>query len=136
MAELTNGKIDTEEYFILFNTAQCLKNNTRVPRDHAYWLSKAKKLQNKDLIIVDDFDMNITTSGKEYTDSVRHYMGFSAQPMYQNHMKTSVESVAQLASNGYDSPDMFVTQHNQEEVGVSQAQPVGEQTPKAMFPVG
>jgi hypothetical protein len=119
MAEQTNGKIDIEEYFVLYGVQKALEKNKKVSSSHLKWIKRAQKEQNNSLIIADDFEINIKTDAKEYTDSVRHYMGFSATPMYQNHMKAAVESVAQLGSNGHKTPDMLVTQHNQEEVGVS-----------------
>lgn len=119
MSELTNGKIDIEEYFILYSAHRSEKDGTTVPNKYADWLKLTAKTQNDSFLITDDFDLEVKTDARQYTDSVRHYMGFSPQPMYQNHMKNSVEAVAQLASNGHETPDMFVTQHNQEEVGVS-----------------
>jgi hypothetical protein len=118
MTELTNGEITVEEYFVLFGAKQALESKSRVPTSYETWLKQVESTQNNDLIITDDLNMTITTEGKEYHDSIRHYLGFSPQPMYQNHMKSSVEAVAQLAANGHQTPDMFVTQNNQEEVGV------------------
>lgn len=119
MREKTNGKIDVEEYFLLYGAEKALKRGEAEPNSHAKWLREEAKKQNQDLIITDDAELVTTTHGQSYTDSVRHYMGFSPQPMYQNHMKPALESMAQLASSGHNTPDMLITQHNQEEVGVS-----------------
>jgi len=118
MAELTNGKIDIEEYFVLFGVDKALQEGTKVSKAHEKWVKDAKKSQNNKLIIADDFELEISTDSKKYTDSVRHYMGFSATPMYSNHLKTAISSIAQMDASGHKTPDMMVTQHNQEEVGV------------------
>ena len=119
MSEKTDGEIPVEEYFVLIGVKRATELGAKVPKTFEDWLKKVKAEQNSDLMITDDFEMNIATKGRTYTDSVRHYMGFSPEPMYQNHMKPAMESMAQLACNNHETPDMFVTQHNQEEVGVS-----------------
>lgn len=118
MSELTNGEIQLEEYFVLFNARNAVDRGTTLSPAYEKWFRQVKTEQNNELVITDDLDMHITTEGRDYHDSVRHYLGFSPQPMYQNHMKSSVEAMAQLAANGHATPDMFVTQNNQEEVGV------------------
>lgn len=118
MSDITDGAIDIEEYFVLFNAEQATKNGSNIPDSHAAWLRQAREAQNDQLIITNDVDLHIATTDRSYTDWVRHYMGFSPQPMYQNHMKTPVEAMARLAASGEQTPDMFITQHNQEEVGV------------------
>lgn len=118
MAEQTNGEIAIEEYFVLFGADQAMQQGMKIPEAHADWLTRAHAEQNHDIIITDDVNLEITTENREYTDWVRHYIGFSPQPMYQNHMKTGVETLARLAADGQKTPDMLVTQHNQEEVGV------------------
>jgi hypothetical protein len=119
MEEKTKGKITVEEYFVLYHVENAVENGEKIPENYSDWLKKEAKKQNQELIVTDDVEIQTKTEGRTYTDSVRHYMGFSPQPMYQNHMKPALDSVAQLASNGHETPDMFVTQHNQEEVGVS-----------------
>jgi hypothetical protein len=118
MSEMTDGEIDIEEYFVLFNAEQATQRSAKIPDSHSAWLKKAKASQNNDIIITNDVNLEITTESRTYTDWIRHYMGFSPQPMYQNHMKTPVEAVARLAASGEATPDMLITQHNQEEVGV------------------
>lgn len=118
MAEQTNGEVAIEEYYLLFNAKKAVERGIKPPEAYGKWLKKVQAEQNNDLIVTDDLDMHITTDAREYHDSIRHYLGFSPQPMYQNHMKSSVEAMAQLAANGHQTPDMFVTQNNQEEVGV------------------
>ena len=118
MTSLTDGKIGIEEYFLLFGAEQATKAGTKIPTSHAAWLKKARQEQNNDLIITDDVNLHINTASRTYTDWVRHYIGFSPQPMYQNHMQTGIAALAGLAANGHETPDTLVTQHNQEEVGV------------------
>lgn len=119
MADQTGGAVHVDEYFVLYGAHEAMQAGKPVPKAQADWLRKTDEMRNKDVVITDDLDLHIETAGRSYMDSIRHYMGFSPQPMYQNHMKTSVEAVAQLAAGGRKTPDMFVTQHNQEEVGVS-----------------
>lgn len=118
MAEKTNGKISEDEYFIHFAEHQSAKHGIKLARGYASWIKNTKAEIGQDFLITDDLDIHVKTAGKTYTDSIRHYMGFSPRPMYQNHMKNSTEPLAQMASNGHKTPDMFVTQNNHEEVGV------------------
>lgn len=71
------------------------------------------------LFITDDVDLELLTKKSVYTEQIRHYMGFSPQPMYMNHMKTPMDAVGQLRANGKQAPDGLVIQHNQEAVGVN-----------------
>jgi hypothetical protein len=118
MAEQTDGEIDVEEYYVLFEAEQATQRGSKIPDRYSSWLRRAREEQNSDLLITNDVNVNITTDGRKYTDWVRHYMGFSPQPMYQNHMKAPAEALNRLAASGEETPDMFVTQHNQEDVGV------------------
>lgn len=118
MYEKTGGAIDVDEYFVLFATEQATHAGAKVQKAHADWLKEVATQQNNEFIITDDVNLHLTTEGRKYTDWVRHYMGFSPQSMYQNHMSTPVAAMTRLAANGEETPDMFVTQHNQEEVGV------------------
>ncbi len=119
MTEQTEGRVTQEEYFVLYDIEERLKAGKRLSNEQYRWLRRVQGSQQKDVIITDDVNMHITTEGAEYTDWVRHNFSFSDKPMYQNFMKNQVEAVAQLAANGQETPDMFITQHNQEDVGVS-----------------
>ena len=119
MTEKTKGRIKTEEYFTLWDIEQRLKNHEELLHSQKRWLKKVKKEQNTDVMITDDVNLNVKTTGHEYVDWVRHNLGFSSQPMYQSHMKVATEALGQRAANGRSAPDMLVTQHAQEDVGVS-----------------
>lgn len=86
--------------------------------EYKEWLLLSRIEQNNELEITDDLNLKLKTNGKEYTDYIRHYLGFSATPMYQNHMVSQVSIGAQLASGGHEAPSMIVTQNNHEAVGV------------------
>lgn len=118
MSQRTNGAIAIDEYFVLFNAKTALEAKEKLPPEQDAWLKQVRAEQLKDLIVVDDVNLHIKTDSKEYTDWVRHYMGLSATSMPQNHMATPLAAVAQRAANGLPTPDMLVTQHYQEEVGV------------------
>lgn len=118
MSQLTNGQIDIDEYFVLYGADKAAATNAHIPGSHKKWLQQVEAAQNKNMVITDDVNLDLATAGRNYTDWVRHYMGFSPQPMYQNHMHTAVSAMGRLASDGQEVPDMLVTQHNQEEVGV------------------
>jgi hypothetical protein len=118
MSEKTDGKIEQEEYFLLFDIEQRIKEGKRLSNAQYKWLREVKNTQNRDVVITDDVNLHITTEGKEYTDWIRHNFSFSDSPMYQNFMKTGADALSHMAANGHETPDMFVTQHNQEEVGV------------------
>ncbi|MFZ1301853.1 MAG: hypothetical protein WAQ27_04760 [Candidatus Microsaccharimonas sp.] len=119
MAELTEGSIDIEEYFLLHDIADRKKNKQRLTSMQRSWLNKVSETQNNNIVITDDLNLHITTQGKEYTDWIRHSLGFSPGPAYQNHMNVPSIMLAQLAANGLATPDMLVTQNNKEMVGVS-----------------
>lgn len=78
-----------------------------------------EELAPTEFIVTDDVNLTTETEGRTYTDWIRSYMGFSPEPQYQNHLKASVDAVATLAADGSETPDMFVTQHSHEAVGVS-----------------
>lgn len=119
MSKITDGKISVEEYFLLYDIEKRIKKNKRLSNDEYRWLRRSREEMADGIIITDDFNLHITTDNNEYNDWIRHNFGFSSEPMYQNHMVNSMASLSQLASSGQSTPDMFVTQHNQEEVGVS-----------------
>lgn len=122
MDELTDGKIAISEYFLLFNAKTARDTGEEIPRAHAAWIDQAQAAQIKDLIVTDDLDLYSTTEGRKYTDWIRHYMGLSPQTMPQNHLAVPLAAVAQRAANGgLLVPDMLVTQHYQEDVGVMNA---------------
>ncbi len=118
MKEKTDGLIDIEEYYVLFKHHEAMKTGAAIDPRFSDWMQRSAQEQNQDIIVTNDFDMEISTNNREYSDSVRHYMNFSPTPMYQNHMKTSLEALAQQASHDKRVPDMLITQHNQEAVGV------------------
>lgn len=118
MSALTNGQIDIDEYFVLFNAKTALESKGKVPDAHAAWMKQVKVEQVQNLVVTDDLNLHITTEGTEYTDWIRHYMGLSPQSMPNNHMATPLAAVATRAANGLAVPDMLVTQHYQEDVGV------------------
>lgn len=124
MKGLTDGKIDIDEYFVLFSAERAKENGQRVKKAHAQWLKEQEAMQIKSdsdetsFIVTDDFNMHTKTKGREYTDHIRHFMTFSPEPMYQNHMKAPLDAVAQMRNLREDVPDMLITQNNLEEVGV------------------
>lgn len=118
MKEKTKNSIDVEEYFVLFAHEQAKRNGLRGVGAHKKWITKVIAKQNRDVVITDNLNMHLATKDREYTDWVRHYIGFSPQPMYQDHMKPSISVISQLAAHSEKTPDMLITQHNQESVGV------------------
>jgi hypothetical protein len=118
MAVRTQNKIGSQEYYLLFDINERQKSGEPLKPVQKSYMKAVQKDFINDLIIVDDFNLDIKTENKEYHDWVRHNMGFSSQPMYQAHMKNAIDAVAQTAVNGHDAPDMMVMQHNQEGVGV------------------
>jgi hypothetical protein len=118
MSARTKNKIGAQEYYVLFDAEERRKNGEDLLPFQKSYLKAAHKNFVKDLIITDDFNLELKTEGKEYHDWVRHNLGFSSQPMYQAHMKNGIDALSQLAVNGQETPNMLVTQHQQEDVGV------------------
>lgn len=118
MSELTDGAVDVEEYFMLLDAHKRQQDGKKPTREQTKWL-ELDNLTDKDFIVTDDVDLTLATNERKYTNSIRHYLGFSAQPMYQNHMKAPTELLGHMASSGQAVPDALVTQNNQEEIGVS-----------------
>lgn len=90
----------------------------RHTEEYQEWLLLSRIEQNTELEITDDVNLRLKTKGRQYTDYIRHYLGFSSTPMYQNHMVSQVSMGAQLVSGGHEVPSMIVTQNNHEAVGV------------------
>jgi hypothetical protein len=118
MALFTEGKIEIDEYMMLYKTCKRIKHGKEPRNKYVKWLDM-ESLKDTDFNIVDDFNLHIKTKGTEYNDWIRHSLGFSTEPMYQNHMKPLLNILGQLATSGFKTPDMLVTEHNQEAVGVS-----------------
>jgi hypothetical protein len=118
MYELTGGQVAIDEYFLLFNAKTAIEMGEKIPPAHAAWMKQVQSEQIQDLIVTDDLNLHIKTDGKRYTDWIRHYMALSPQTMPQNHMATPLAAVAQRAANGLSTPDMLVTEHYQEDIGV------------------
>ncbi len=118
MAEFTGGEIEIDEYMMLYKTCKRIRHGKEPKNKYVKWL-EMENLKDTDFNIVDDFNLHIKTKGEEYTDWIRHTLGFSTAPMYQNHMKTPLNILGQLATSGFETPDMLVTEHNQEAIGVS-----------------
>jgi len=122
---LTDGRIDIDEYFLLYEAAELTKKNQKIPKMHRDMLQLIEdEYANIDeglypLTITDDFNLQIKTKNAEYLDYVRHYLGFSGESLSKNHLGTPLKLLGQLASRGAVIPDMIVTQNNQETVGVS-----------------
>jgi hypothetical protein len=120
MSMHTGGAIAISEYLVLSEIKEAEKEGRRIPTAYVAWREKVRteSLSEEDVIIVDDFNMNIKTEGQEYTDWIRHYMTLSAPSMPVNHMAIPLSTVAHLAANGDPSPNMLVTGQYHEEAGV------------------
>lgn len=117
MREFTGGRVQIEEYFLLFGAIEKLKLGKRLSKTQKEWLD-IKALKDTSFTITDDVDIRVRTNGKEYTDRIRHNMGFSQQPMYGNHMNVMIEAMGQMKAAGMASHNFNVTEHSQEAVGV------------------
>jgi hypothetical protein len=114
----TGGEVEVDEYMMLYKTCKRISHGKEPKNKYVKWLD-LDSLKDTDFNIVDDFNLHIKTKNAEYTDWVRHSLGFSPEPMYQNHMKPLLNILGQLATSGFETPNMLVTEHNQEAVGVS-----------------
>ena len=94
MSELTDGKVETEEYFLLFRAKERLDAGKPLKKKQRRWL-EVGNITDHGFKITDDLDLSLRTAGRHYTDEVRHNLGFSQQPMYVNHMKTLLETIQQ-----------------------------------------
>lgn len=121
MAVQTEGKIAYEEYFLLFDAFERKAVGKKLTPQQKKWMKRVAKecIDDEKLIIKDGYNIHTKTADGEYTDWVRHHFSFSDKPMYQDHMSTPNKILGQRAANGQDTPDLFLTQHNQESVGSS-----------------
>jgi hypothetical protein len=117
MKELTDGKVETEEYFLLYDAQERITNGQPLSKKQNKWL-ELRNLRDTEFIITDDVDLTIHTQDKTYVDQIRHNLGFSQQPMYANHMKVVVEAMGQMRADGVATHNMNVSQHSQEGIGV------------------
>lgn len=135
IAALTNNRISADEYFILFDIEERKKNGEEMLPAQKSYLRGAQRNFLKNVIVTNDVNMQVKTKAKEYTDWIRHSMSFSAQPMYQSHTRVATDALGQMAANGHETPDRFVMQHNQEDVGVGQQGSWVVSTPGLIDPV-
>ena len=117
MRERTGGEVEVEEYFLLFDAERRAASGQELTGEQRKWLD-LKALRGEDFLVTDDVNLHLQTVGQDYNVAVRHFLGFSPQPMYQDHMRVPLDTMGQLAANG-EAPDMLVTQHNLEAVGVA-----------------
>lgn len=121
MVEATNGKIRQSEFFVLFNAFEAMHAGKKVPQSHRKWISHVTKdlswLPESKLQIADDFNLSIKTKDAAYTDWFRHSLSFSPEPAYQDHMRTPIEILGHRYANNQSTPNLLVTQHNQELTG-------------------
>jgi hypothetical protein len=118
MAAATDGAVRADEYLILHDAWQKLQRGEEVGEFAEY--VDVDKLQNSaSLLITDNVNLRIDdASGQQYVTWVRHNLNFSSAPRYVDHMATPMRGISQRAANGQDTPDMLVTQINQEAVAV------------------
>ena len=91
-----------EEYFEMF---EAYRND---PEDFN------ERWGKRDIVVTDDLDLTMGI----HQVGVRHNMNFSNAPMYQSFIHNQINVLAQLAANNEPTPDMLVTQHNQELVAI------------------
>lgn len=113
---LAETGVELDEYMMLFDTVKRMERGEEYLPYEQYL--ELEYLGDTVFKITDDANLNIKTEGKEYNDAVRHYFGFSSQPMYKNHMDKPVDMIGGMQANGQETPDMLLLQHNMEEVGV------------------
>lgn len=121
MAEMTNGKIRTEEYYVLFDSERRRAAGEEVVPSHASWLKRVAKeqLSQESLIIEDNLNLEVMTNERTYNDWIRHVFALSDKTLSRSYMKVAVEAVNQEAASGHQQPDMLIMQNNLEDVGVS-----------------
>jgi hypothetical protein len=125
MYDESNGEVTLEEYFVLFDVYRALAASGEINPIYRELLDIDNIIlpdqpnEGQDLIIAHDFDFKITGKNTEYSQMIRHNMNFSTQPMYAGHMKTPMDTIAQMKIEGEaEGLDALVTEHNQEMMGV------------------
>lgn len=127
VAALTDGR-EVEEYFLLYEAVNRLKSGKR-PRedgtgiiDHEALEAAYRRGKTDDLYITDDVDMMLKTKGRTYTNMIRHNLNFTGVSMPASHMKSPIRMLGNLAANDQPTPDMLLTQNNQEAVAAGTAE--------------
>lgn len=118
MREATDGDIAVDEYFVLFNAAEAAERGEDIPAEHLEWLKKTDEDYDPNIVVVNDFDMTVKTDKRRRDVEVRRHLNFSAKPKYKSFMGKQMTAMSERISAGEDFPDLFVTTHNMEAIGV------------------
>lgn len=116
MKELT-GEHSLEEYLMLFDVVKDLEEGKEPNPEYTVWL-EMENLGDTTFRIVDDANVNFKTKNGKFTSWVRHNLSFSNEPMYGNHLQTPLDIIGQRKASSQSTPEMLITQHNLEEVGI------------------
>jgi hypothetical protein len=77
--------------------------------------SGKKPIPTPDFLVTHDLDLQLDNSSQ----MIRHNLNFSNLPMYQTHLQVPIDVVAQMKANGAPLPNLVITQHQQEAVGIN-----------------
>lgn len=126
LAKITEGAIDIDEYFLLFEASKRSSKGQPLTTQQKKLMKLIEKEYESlgedelyDLEITRNVNLNIKTKKSEYTDWIRHYLNTTPEVRPKNHIGTSLGILGMLASRGEQIPDMIVTQNNLETMAIS-----------------
>jgi hypothetical protein len=126
LSELTDGEINVDEYFLLFEASKRSSEGKPLTNQQKSLMKLIEKEYESlgedelyDLEITRNFNLSIKTKNAEYLDWIRHYLNQTPEVRPKNHIGTPLGILGLLASRGEAIPDMIVTQNNLETMAIS-----------------
>jgi len=126
LSELTDGEINVDEYFLLFEASKRSSEGKPLTNQQKSLMKLIEKEYESlgedelyDLEITRNFNLSIKTKNAEYLDWIRHYLNQTPEVRPKNHIGTPLGILGLLASRGEAVPDMIVTQNNLETMAIS-----------------
>jgi len=126
LSELTDGEINVDEYFLLFEASKRSSEGKPLTNQQKSLMKLIEKEYESlgedelyDLEITRNFNLSIKTKNAEYLDWIRHYLNQTPEVRPKNHIGTPLGILGLLASRGEEIPDMIVTQNNLETMAIS-----------------
>lgn len=125
VSEITNGRLEMEEYLILHDAYHALLTNESIPDIYRKVLDMDSIVlpnQESDFTIHDGADLEISGKNLDFTIALRDGLTFSDTPAYQDPTATARAYLNQLNSNGIDHPKILSTMNQQDGFTIGRAE--------------
>ncbi len=116
-ADVASGEYDVPEREILYDAYKRQANGRRLTAKHRNILDMDALRNSDSLQVVEDFEMNTKTRGREYTDLIRHRFQTTKLPV-ANYFSAPTKIRKQMAADGEDPYDNIIMTGQREAAGV------------------